>query len=73
MTQFLNELTIFVTYVEMDDKRFFLERLINQNETAKILIFVRTKVRAERVKKAMERVEIETLTIHGDKRTKRPF
>lgn len=63
----------FVTYVEMDDKRFFLERLINQNETAKILIFVRTKVRAERVKKAMERVEIETLTIHGDKGQKDRF
>lgn len=63
----------FVTYVDMDDKRFFLERLINQNETAKILIFVRTKVRAERVKKAMERVEINTLTIHGDKGQKDRF
>jgi len=63
----------FVTYVEMDDKRFFLERLINQNESAKILIFVRTKVRAERVKKAMERVAINTLTIHGDKGQKDRF
>lgn len=63
----------FVTYVEMEDKRFFLERLITQNETAKILVFVRTKVRAERVKKAMERVEIKTLTIHGDKGQKDRF
>ncbi|MFK7984026.1 MAG: DEAD/DEAH box helicase [Saprospiraceae bacterium] len=63
----------FVTYVDMDDKRFFLERLINQNETDKILIFVRTKVRAERVKKAMGRVEINTLTIHGDKGQKDRF
>ncbi len=63
----------FVTYVDMDDKRFFLERLINQNEEAKILIFVRTKVRAERVKKAMARVEINTLTIHGDKGQKDRF
>jgi ATP-dependent RNA helicase RhlE len=28
---------------------------------------VRTKIRAERVKKAMERAQIDTLTIHGDK------
>ncbi len=56
-----------VLFVEMDDKRFFLERLINEHPDKKILVFVRTKVRAERVMKAMERVEIETATIHGDK------
>jgi ATP-dependent RNA helicase RhlE len=57
----------FVIYVEMDHKRFFLERVIRENPEAKILAFVRTKVRAERVAKAMARVEIESLTIHGDK------
>jgi len=56
-----------VAFIEMDDKRFFLERMIKENEGKKILVFVRTKVRAERVNKAMERVGIETLTIHGDK------
>jgi ATP-dependent RNA helicase RhlE len=56
-----------VAFIEMDDKRAFLERLINENPEAKILAFVRTKVRAERVKKAMERVEIEGETIHSDK------
>jgi len=56
-----------VAYIEMDDKRFFLESVINQQEGKKILVFVRTKVRAERVKKAMERVEIETDTIHSDR------
>ncbi len=56
-----------VAFIEMDDKRFFLERLINEQEGKKILIFVRTKVRAERVCKAMERVGINTKTIHGDK------
>lgn len=56
-----------VAYVEMDDKRFFLERLIRENPNSKILVFVRTKVRAERVMKALERVEIESRTIHGDK------
>lgn len=56
-----------VAYVEMDDKRFFLERFLKDNPDSKVLVFVRTKVRAERVLKAMERVGIKTTTIHGDK------
>lgn len=56
-----------VAFIEMDDKRFFLEGLIKQHSEKKILVFVRTKVRAERVKKAMERVDIVTDTIHSDK------
>ena len=56
-----------VAYIEMDDKRFFLERMIREKIESKILVFVRTKVRAERVAKAMERVDIKTLTMHGDK------
>jgi len=56
-----------VAFIEMDDKRAFLERLVNENPEAKILVFVRTKVRAERVKKAMERVKIQAETIHSDK------
>jgi ATP-dependent RNA helicase RhlE len=56
-----------VAFIEMDDKRFFLENVITNNPDQKILIFVRTKVRAERVKKALERVDIQAETIHGDK------
>ncbi|MDX8396434.1 MAG: DEAD/DEAH box helicase [Mariprofundaceae bacterium] len=56
-----------VMFVEMDDKRFFLERFINENPESKIIVFVRTRVRAERVVKAMERVGIEAVNIHGDK------
>jgi len=56
-----------VVFVEMDDKRFFLERVVNENPESKILVFVRTKVRAERVCSAMERVGIKSITIHGDK------
>lgn len=56
-----------VAFVEMDDKRFFLERFINENPGSKILVFVRTKVRAERVLKALERVNIPSQTIHGGK------
>jgi ATP-dependent RNA helicase RhlE len=56
-----------VAFIEMDDKRFFLENVIKNNPDQKILVFVRTKIRAERVKKALERVEIEAESIHGDK------
>jgi len=51
----------------MDDKRFFLERMVNENPESKILVFVRTKVRAERVNLAMDKLEIKCETIHGDK------
>jgi ATP-dependent RNA helicase RhlE len=59
-----------VAYIGMDDKRFFLERVIKENEGSKILVFVRTKVRAERVHAAMERVGIKADTLHGDKEQK---
>lgn len=56
-----------VAFVEMDDKRFFLERLIREFPGKKILVFVRTKVRAERVAAAMARIDIDTLLMHGGK------
>jgi ATP-dependent RNA helicase RhlE len=59
-----------VAFIEMDHKRFFLENVINNYPDQKILVFVRTKIRAERVHKAMERVEIQADTIHGDKEQK---
>ncbi|RJE70687.1 DEAD/DEAH box helicase [Reichenbachiella sp. MSK19-1] len=57
----------FVAFVEMDDKRFFLERVVDENPDKKILVFVRTKVRAERVLAAMQRVDIKADTIHSGK------
>ncbi len=56
-----------VAFVEMDHKRFFLENMINNDPDKKMLVFVRTKVRAERVKKALERVNLASDTIHSDK------
>lgn len=56
-----------VCFIEMEDKRFFLERLIKEHPESKILVFVRTKVRAERVAKAMNKLDIDARTIHGDK------
>ncbi|WP_300668991.1 DEAD/DEAH box helicase [Desulfoluna sp.] len=56
-----------VMFVEMDDKRFFLERYVRDHPESKMVVFVRTRVRAERVAKAMARVGIEALSIHGDK------
>jgi ATP-dependent RNA helicase RhlE len=56
-----------IAFIEMDHKRFFLERAVTENKESKFLVFVRTKVRAERVMKAMGRVGIKSLTFHGDK------
>ena len=55
-----------VVFIEMDDKRFFLERFVKENPEAKILAFVRTRVRAERVAAAMGRVKLDALVLHGD-------
>jgi ATP-dependent RNA helicase RhlE len=56
-----------VVHIKMDDKRFFLERFLRDHAEEKVLVFVRTKVRAERVFAAMARVGIKVETIHGDK------
>ena len=56
-----------LAFVEMDDKRFFLERMIREHPESKMIVFVRTKVRAERVVSAMTRVGISTESIHSDK------
>jgi ATP-dependent RNA helicase RhlE len=54
-----------VAYINMDDKRFFLERIVKENSQKKIIVFVRTQVRVERVAKAMERVGITSIFMHG--------
>jgi len=56
-----------VMFVEMDDKRFFLQRFLQDHPEGKVIVFVRTRVRAERVLKAMARVGIRAVSIHGDK------
>jgi len=56
----------FVMFVKQDDKRFFLEEFLNDNPESKVIVFVRTRVRAERVVKAMGRVGIETRMLHGE-------
>ena len=40
----------FVMFVKQDDKRFFLEEFLNDNPKSKVIVFVRTRVRAERVR-----------------------
>lgn len=56
-----------VMFVEMDDKRFFLENFIKDHPQSKLIVFVRTRVRAERVEKAMGRVGIASCNLHGGK------
>jgi ATP-dependent RNA helicase RhlE len=54
-----------VAFIEMDDKRFFLENILKEYEEKKFIVFARTKVRVERVVAAMERVGIKTEALHG--------
>ncbi|MBI1307536.1 MAG: DEAD/DEAH box helicase [Bacteroidetes bacterium] len=54
-----------VLFLNHDDKRFFLERIVRENPEKKIMVFTRTKVRADRVVNAMARVEIEAVAIHS--------
>jgi len=57
----------YVMFVEMDDKRFFLSRFLADHPDDKVIVFVRTRVRAERVQKAMQAAGIAAESIHGDK------
>tara|TARA_B110000285_G_scaffold233265_1_gene306502 strand:- start:3647 stop:4870 length:1224 start_codon:yes stop_codon:yes gene_type:complete len=59
--------------VKMDDKRFFLENIIKENVDQKMIVFVRTQVRVERVVAAMERVGISSEGLHGGIEQKERF
>lgn len=62
-----------VVFVEMDDKRFFLENILKEYEDKKFVVFVRTKVRAERVMAAMARVDVASVFLHGGIEQKERF
>lgn len=62
-----------VMLVEMDDKRFFLENILTEYLEDRFMVFVRTKVRAERVQKAMERIGVKTEILHGGKTQEERF
>lgn len=59
-----------VAHIEMDDKRLFLGNMLSDEPNRKTLVFVRTKVRAERLKKALDRAGVKADTIHSDKTQK---
>lgn len=62
-----------IAMVEMDHKRHFLESILNAYPEDRFLVFVRTKVRAERVVAAMTRVNIDTTYLHGGMEQKERF
>lgn len=68
-----NTITHAVTFVEMDDKRFFLENIVKEHPDKKGVIFVRTKVRAERLVAALERVQLASEALHGGMEQKDRF
>jgi ATP-dependent RNA helicase RhlE len=55
----------FVTKVEMDEKRHLLVNFIKEAPEAKLIVFVRTQVRAERVLNHLLKNEIPAVNIHG--------
>ncbi len=55
----------FITKVGMDDKRHLLVNFLNEIPDAKIIVFVRTQVRAERVLNHLIKNEIQAVNIHG--------
>jgi len=54
-----------VVFIDTDDKRFFLANFIKQHPQTRMIVFVRTRVRAERVEKALAREDIASCNIHG--------
>ena len=54
-----------VVFIDTDDKRFFLAGFIKQHPQSRMIVFVRTRVRAERVEKALAREGIASCNIHG--------
>lgn len=54
-----------VAFVDMDDKRFFLENILKEYEDKQFIVFARTKVRVERIVSAMERVGVKSEALHG--------
>ena len=53
--------------VPMNEKRFYLERIYNENPECSVMVFARTRVRVERICAAMARVGIECVGMHGAK------
>lgn len=49
----------------IEEKHTVLEKIIQEHPRKKILIFVRTQVRAERLQKALQRVQISADLLHG--------
>jgi ATP-dependent RNA helicase RhlE len=59
-------ITHYVVKVAMDDKRHLLVNVIKRNPESKMIIFVRTKVRAERVIAHLTKHGLAAIALHGD-------
>jgi len=54
-----------VLFVKQEEKRFYLRDFIVENPDAKIMVFARTKVRVERVKKFLDKNDIQSEIFHS--------
>lgn len=57
--------THFVVQVPMEDKRALLANFVAHHPDSKMIVFVRTQVRAERVQAFLEKVKIPSVHFHG--------
>lgn len=57
--------THFVVQVSMEDKRALLANFVAHHPESKMIIFVRTQVRAERVHAFLEKIQIPSVHFHG--------
>lgn len=55
----------YIVKVPMDDKRHLLVNFLKEHSEAKVLIFVRTQVRAERVLSHLLKNDFQALSLHG--------
>ena len=54
-----------VVFVEMDEKRNLLANFLTENPEAKVIVFVRTQVRAQRIEEFLKKNNFACETLHG--------
>jgi ATP-dependent RNA helicase RhlE len=57
--------THFLVQVPMEDKRALLANFVAHHPESKMIVFVRTQVRAERIQAFLEKVQISSVHFHG--------
>jgi ATP-dependent RNA helicase RhlE len=57
--------THYKVFVEMDDKRHLLVNFLKRNPESKVIVFVRTQIRADRVMAHLKKNDMDSVGLHG--------